>query len=97
MRHFLHDLQCLRFPRDCGNLQLTLNAQISQRSRKSPVIVDEDCGIPTSVIDNYREEYDSGPLGPSDPRTLLLSMSDYKQPQSYDVYGTCNRLQQAFC
>lgn len=61
--------------------------QLSQRSRKSPVIVDEDCGIPTSVIDSYREEYDSGPLGPTDPRTLLLSMSDYKQPQSYDVYG----------
>lgn len=51
------------------------------------MIVDEDCGIPTSVIDSYREEYDSGPLGPTDPRTLLLSMSDYKQPQSFDVYG----------
>lgn len=42
------------------------------------------------MIDNYREEYDSGPLGPTDPRTLLLSMSDYKQPQSYDVYGKYN-------
>jgi hypothetical protein len=60
------------------------------------VIVDEDCGIPTSVIDNYREEYDSGPLGPLDPRTLQLSMSDYKQPQSYDVYGMCDRPRQAF-
>jgi hypothetical protein len=60
------------------------------------VIVDEDCGIPTSVIDSYREEYDSGPLGPTDPRTLLLSMSDYKQPQSFDVYGKSYFLWHAF-
>ena len=41
------------------------------------------------MIDSYREDYDAGPLGPTDPRTLLLSMSDYKQPQNYEVYGKC--------
>lgn len=41
------------------------------------------------MIDSYREDYDAGPLGPTDPRTLLLSMSDYKQPQNYEVYGEC--------
>jgi hypothetical protein len=60
------------------------------------VIVDGDCGIPTSIIDSYREEYDSRPLGPTDPRMLLLSMSDYKQPQSFDVYGKSHFPQHAF-
>lgn len=62
--------------------------QIQHRSSlKSPVIVDEDCGIPTTVVDSYREHYEAGPLGPSDPQALLLSMSEYNKPPSYDVYG----------
>ena len=63
-------------------------SQIQHRSSlKSPVIVDEDCGIPATVVDNYREHFDVGPLGPSDPQALLLSMSEYNKPQNYDVYG----------
>lgn len=48
--------------------------------------MDEDCGIPTSVVENYQSE--SGQLvAASDPRSYLLSMSEYDHHKAYDVYG----------
>jgi hypothetical protein len=54
------------------------------------VVVDEDCGIPTSIVESYQvysENNENGPLAQSDPRSILLSMSEYDKPQAYDVYG----------
>lgn len=55
--------------------------------QRLPFIVDEDIGIPSSLIDEYRTSSESGPTGPADPRSLLLSMSEYDKTQSYDQYG----------
>lgn len=57
-----------------------------RRDSKTFLVVDEDCGIPTSLVENYRAYHESGPLAQSDPRSILLSMSEYDK-QSYDVYG----------
>lgn len=51
-------------------------------------MVDEDCGTPTSLVENYRAYNGKGPLAQSDPREYLLSMSEYDKAQAYDVYGT---------
>lgn len=51
------------------------------------MVVDEDCGIPTSVVESYRSYNDRGPLAQTDPRSYLLSMSEYDKPHSYNVYG----------
>ncbi|KAF2771824.1 hypothetical protein EJ03DRAFT_9591 [Teratosphaeria nubilosa] len=64
--------------------------QHERRDSKSFLIVDEDCGIPTSVVESYRSHGDNGPLAQSDPRGYLLSMSEYEKPQAYDVYGEYN-------
>ena len=50
-------------------------------------MVDEDCGIPTSIVDNYRAYQDNGPLAQSDPHLELLSMSEYDKAQNYNLYG----------
>lgn len=50
-------------------------------------MVDEDCGVPTSIVESYRSFQDDGPLAPLDPQGLLMSMSEYDKPQTYDVYG----------
>ncbi|KAK0894880.1 hypothetical protein LTR91_023929 [Friedmanniomyces endolithicus] len=55
-----------------------------RRDSKSFLIVDEDYGIPSAVIDNYRAGHDNGPLARLDPRSLLLSMSEYNKPPGYD-------------
>ena len=65
----------------------SLVSQGERRDSKTFVVVDEDCGIPTSVVESFRGFHDGGPLGQSDPRTFFLSMSEYDKPQSYDVYG----------
>jgi hypothetical protein len=51
------------------------------------VVVDEDCGIPASLVDSYRAYSEAGPLAQSDPRSVLLSMSEYDKNQFHDVYG----------
>lgn len=51
------------------------------------MVVDEDCGVPTSVVESYRSCNDSGPLAQTDPRSYLLSMSEYDKSHSYNVYG----------
>ncbi|GAB7359042.1 hypothetical protein MBLNU230_g5114t1 [Neophaeotheca triangularis] len=57
------------------------------RRAKAPLIVDEDTGIPTELYETCQGHGDQGGLlSPSDPRTLLLSMSGYDKPQNYDVY-----------
>ena len=61
--------------------------QTERRDSKNCVVVDEDCGISTSLVDCYRALYDSGPGAQSDPRSYLLSMSEYDKSQAYDVYG----------
>lgn len=53
------------------------------------MVVDEDCGIPTSVLDSYRSHREHGPLAQFDPRGLLLSMSEYSKAPNYDLYGKC--------
>lgn len=69
-------------------ISLTKAAQSARRDSKSFVVVDEDCGIPTSIVESYRGYYDNGPLAQSDPRSLLLSMSEYDKSQGYEnVYG----------
>ena len=45
-----------------------------------------------SLVENYRGFHDNGPLAHSDPRSVLLSMSEYDKPQSYDVYGEFEHL-----
>ncbi|KAK3619572.1 hypothetical protein LTR56_014794 [Elasticomyces elasticus] len=55
-----------------------------RRDSKSFIVVDEDCGIPAAVVDSYRAGFDNGPLALSDPRTLLLSMSEYNKQAGYD-------------
>ncbi|KAH9844954.1 regulator medusa [Teratosphaeria destructans] len=67
--------------------------QHERRDSKSFLIVDEDCGIPTSIVDSYHSHGDNGPLAQSDPRGYLLSMSEYEKPQAYDVYGGKFKLQ----
>nr|POE67115.1 hypothetical protein CFP56_72673 [Quercus suber] len=57
-----------------------------RRDSRSFVVVDEDCGIPISVVENFRAYPDSGQFARSDPRSLLLSMSEYDKSQGY-VYG----------
>ncbi|KXT08765.1 hypothetical protein AC579_4930 [Pseudocercospora musae] len=57
-----------------------------RRDSKTFLVVDEDCGIPTSLVEPYRSSNDSGPLAQSDPRSCLLSMSEYDKAQSYEVY-----------
>jgi hypothetical protein len=62
--------------------------QGARRDSKTFVVVDEDCGIPVSLVESYRSYEGVGPLALSDPRSVLLSMSDYPQKQHYDdVYG----------
>lgn len=61
--------------------------QDERRDSKSFLVVDEDCGIPTSVVEDYRAFSDNGPLAQTDPRALVLSMSEYNKPQNYEVYG----------
>lgn len=63
--------------------------QGERRDSKSFVVVDEDCGIPTSLLESYRGFQEHGPLAQTDPRSLLLSMSEYDKSQIYDVYGMC--------
>ena len=63
--------------------------QKERRDSKHCLVVDEDCGIPTSVVENHRAYYEAGPLAQSDPRSFLLSMSEYDKAQVYDVYGEC--------
>ena len=50
--------------------------------------------MPTSLVESYRSFQDNGPLAPFDPQELLMSMSEYDKPQTYDVYGmyspSCN-------
>ena len=53
-------------------------------------MVDEECGIPTSLVEKHRaSSSDSGPLAHSDPRSFLLSMSEYDKTQAYNFYGEC--------
>nr|POE94664.1 hypothetical protein CFP56_16901 [Quercus suber] len=54
-----------------------------RRDSKSFVVVDEDCGIPISIIEDNSAYPDTGESARSDPRSLLLSMSEYGKPQSY--------------
>lgn len=62
--------------------------QGERRDSKTFVVVDEDCGIPVSLVESFRAYNDVGQLVYSDPRSVLLSMSDYGQKQHYDdVYG----------
>ncbi|CAK4033931.1 Hypothetical predicted protein [Lecanosticta acicola] len=64
-----------------------MQLQASRRDSKTFVVVDEDCGIPTSVVENYRAFTESGPLAQADPRSYLLSMSEYHDSKAaYDVY-----------
>lgn len=65
--------------------------QDERRDSKSFLVVDEDCGIPTSIVEDYRAFSESGPLAQSDPRALVLSMSEYDKSQNYDVYGEWRR------
>lgn len=58
-----------------------------RRDSKSFLIVDEDTGIPTSVVETYQAYQDNGPLAQSDPRSLLLSMSENSKSQNFNVYG----------
>jgi hypothetical protein len=58
-------------------------------------VVDDDCGIPESLLDAYRiYNNEVGPLAQSDPRSLLLSMSEYDKTQNYDVYGKFSPISQ---
>ncbi|KAI7288882.1 hypothetical protein KC315_g20135, partial [Hortaea werneckii] len=57
-----------------------------RRDSKTIVVVDEDCGVPTSLVESYRSFQGNGPLAPFDPQELLMSMSEYDKPQTYDVY-----------
>ncbi|KAI7187950.1 hypothetical protein KC363_g5727 [Hortaea werneckii] len=57
-----------------------------RRDSKTIVVVDEDCGVPTSIVESYRSFQDNGPLAQLDPEGLLMSMSEYDKPQTYDVY-----------
>lgn len=43
--------------------------------------------MPPSIVENYRDFSESGPLAQSDPRALLLSMSEFDKTQNYNVYG----------
>ncbi|WPG97849.1 Hypothetical protein R9X50_00063100 [Acrodontium crateriforme] len=61
-----------------------------RRDSKSFVVVDDDCGVPTSVVENYQENNDSGPAGQFDPQSLSLSMSEYDKSQAYSVYSDYN-------
>ncbi|CAK1361109.1 hypothetical protein CB0940_03482 [Cercospora beticola] len=60
--------------------------QVERRDSKQCLVVDEDCGIPSSLVESYRSRTETGPRAQQDPRSYLLSMSDYDKTQSYDVY-----------
>ena len=51
------------------------------------MVVDEDCGIPTALVEDCRSYSEGGPLAQSDPRSVLLSMSEYNKSQNYELYG----------
>jgi len=61
--------------------------QGGRRDSKTFIVVDEDCGVPTAVVENFRPFHEGGPLAQSDPRSVFLSMSEYDNKQNYDVYG----------
>jgi hypothetical protein len=75
-------------PTNIAPFSLTQVEQGERRDSKVFAVVDEDCGIPVSLVENYRGFNENGPLAHSDPRSVLLSMSEYDKSQSYDVYGT---------
>lgn len=53
-------------------------------------MVDEECSIPTSLVESHRSHHDNGPPAQADPRNYVLSMSDYDgKAHAYDVYGEC--------
>lgn len=70
-------------------------SQVRRRDSKEFLVVDEDCGIPTTLVEHYRSHTEAGSLAQQDPRTYLLSMSEYDKAQSYDVYGMSNPI--TFC
>ncbi|KXT04513.1 hypothetical protein AC578_8630 [Pseudocercospora eumusae] len=86
----LYHTLCILFDvitRQAGTQRRRMRHQIEQRrDSKTFLVVDEDCGIPTSLVESHRSSNDSGPLAPSDPRSYLLSMSEYDKAQSYEVY-----------
>ncbi|KAK5156183.1 hypothetical protein LTS14_005070 [Recurvomyces mirabilis] len=61
-----------------------MHQQGERRDSKTFVVVDEDCGIPASIVENYRASPDNGATAQSDPRSYLLSMSEFNKQQGYD-------------
>ncbi|KAF2212975.1 hypothetical protein CERZMDRAFT_40190, partial [Cercospora zeae-maydis SCOH1-5] len=57
-----------------------------RRDSKQCLVVGEDCGIPSSLVESYRSRTETGPRAQHDQRSYLLSMSDYDKAHSYDVY-----------
>ena len=62
-------------------------SQDERRDSKTSLVVDEDRGSPTLLVESFRPLEDGGPLASSDPRSLFLSMSEYEDKANYDVYG----------
>jgi len=61
--------------------------QEDRRDSKTFAVVDEECSIPTSIVESHRIHYDNGPPAQADPRSYVLSMSDYDgKAHAYDVY-----------
>lgn len=68
--------------------------QGERRDSKTFAVVDEDYGIPGSLVENHQACNGVGPLAQSDPRSLFLSMSEYDKPPYHDVYGKFNSIHQ---
>ena len=86
-RGFQGEYSLAALPVTSATFLLTQDLQGARRDSKIFFVVDEDCGIPVSIVENYQSFTELGPLAHSDPRSLLLSMSEYDKPQHYEVYG----------